>query len=106
MYKPLFNTVLVEIKQDEWARARGNDESLGGEVYREGTLIEVGFPMPTSDYPEPLNAIETIMDFAGREGDVTVMWNEGHEAGTIFEEDGKMYALLYWWDLRGAKNEQ
>ena len=102
MYKPLFNTVLVEINDKEAAWGKGNDDNLGGEVFREGKVVEVGLMMPTKDYagiPSTASFNDVVMDKA-------VVWNEGHEAGTVFEEDGKKYALLYWWDLRGVKNEQ
>lgn len=101
MYKPLFNTVLVEIKEDKWARASGNDDNIGGEAFREGVLIEFGMLVNTSDYPLGDGAIFELSDALETTIGKTVIWNEGHEAGTVFEEDGKKYALLYWWDLRG-----
>jgi hypothetical protein len=30
------------------------------------------------------------------------MWNEGVEAGTIFEFDNKLFGMIYWWDIRGV----
>lgn len=106
MYKPLFNTVLVEIddKQAKWGK--GNDDSLGGEVFREGKLLDVGSFVPTGDYPASLQDLIVIREDTGAMIGKTVMWNEGHEAGTVFEDNGKKYALLYWWDIRGVKDEQ
>lgn len=94
MFKPMFNQVLVEVdnKDKEWGG--GNNDNLGGEAYREGTLLGIGRFICTSDYPDyPLNLGEFL--------DKHVMWNEGHEAGKTFEEDGKLYALVSWWDLVG-----
>jgi hypothetical protein len=103
MYKPLFNTVLVEISDQDAKWGSGTNENIGGEAYREGTLIEVGGILMTAEYPNSDDAIEEIDNrlklFVGK----TLIWNEGHEAGTVFEEAGKKYALLYWWDLRGVK---
>lgn len=108
MYKPLFNTVLVEIDDKESKWGKGNDDSLGGEVFREGKVIETPDGLTRTDnYPwasadEAAEWAQKVADLKGK----TVMWNEGHEAGTVFEEDGKKYALLYWFDLRGVKDEQ
>lgn len=106
MYKPLFNKVLVEIDDQDAKWGSGNNENLGGEAYREGKLIEsnVTFPFVYGDLllPDDLDPEEVINELHSLEGK-TVMWNEGHEAGTVFEEDGKKYALVYWWDIIGVK---
>jgi hypothetical protein len=104
MYKPHFNHVLVELEIDKWAR--GSDDSFGGEVYREGKVTDVGGIMSVRDYPVPDEDLGDIrqyfLDMIGK----TIMWNEGHEAGKVFEHDGKKYALIYWWDIVGVKDEQ
>lgn len=99
MYKPLFNKVLVEIKVDEWGR---DDQGIAGEVYREGKVVETGVFVETSDYPGGLDddVIVYVTDLKGKD----VMWHEGHEAGTVFEENDKKYALVFWWDLIGVKD--
>lgn len=107
MYKPKFNHVLVEIddKGAEWGKS--SDGNIGGEVWREGTVLELGELVPHKDYP--LNTVEAfdllvkhIRELKGKQ----IMWNEGHEAGTVFEENGKKYCLIYWWDIIGVKDEQ
>lgn len=99
MYKPLFNKVLVEIKVDEWGR---DDQGIAGEVYREGKVIETGVFVETNDYPwhSPETLMDELQSLEGKE----VMWHEGHEAGTVFEENDKKYALVFWWDLIGVKD--
>lgn len=106
MYSPLFNHVLVEVDDKEANWGKGNNDNIGGEAYREGKVVEFG--MMLADHDHPLHTEE-----AGRQVDVIlqhligkhVMWNEGHEAGKTFEHDGKMYALVYWWDLVGVKDD-
>lgn len=97
MYKPLFNKVLVEIKVDEWGR---DDQGIAGEVYREGRVIDIGLIMPTRDYPGLPSSDSFNNVVTGKE----VMWHQGHEAGTVFEEGDKKYALVFWWDLIGVKD--
>lgn len=99
MYKPLFNTLLVEVSKDKWGS--GIDESMLGTDYREGTVRDVtSILVETKDYPSIDDTlVQTILDLKGKE----IMWNQGHEAGTVFEEDGKMYCCVYWWDIRGVK---
>lgn len=101
MYKPKFNHVLVEIddKDAKWGTDEGN---LGGVVYREGTLLSIGLLIPTSEYPNIDLLINAHDDLIAAKGQ-TVMWNEGHEAGTVFEHDNKKFALIYWWDIIGVK---
>lgn len=104
MYKPLLNTVLVEIVVDKWAP--GKDDSMLGPSYREGKVVEFGPCVDTHDNPLPhegtVNGVPKSLDsLKGRD----VMWNEGVEAGTTFEEDGKLYGFIYWWDIRGVKSD-
>lgn len=104
MYKPKFNSVLVEIddKDAKWGSA--NDESMLGKSYTKGNVIEFGECFPTEAYPylPPEGETSLATDFKDIIGK-DVMWNEGHEAGTTFEENGKLYGFIYWWDIRGVK---
>lgn len=97
MYKPKFNSVLVEIDDADAKWGNGNDDSMLGKSYSKGKVIETGQYMPTSDYPQ----ITHVDQFKFTDKDI--MWNEGVEAGTLFEEDGKLYGFIYWWDIRGVK---
>ena len=103
MYKPKFNHVLVEINDKDAKWGAGDDGNIGGVVYREGKLLEVGHFIVTHDHPMDW---ETLVDI---EADVQamvgkpIMWNEGHEAGTVHEENGKKYALIFWWDIVACK---
>jgi hypothetical protein len=104
MYKPLFNKVLVEINQDnkKWGSA---DDSIAGESYREGVVLGLGTIFGTLEHPiNNENAgrmiLEELNPLIGRE----IMWNEGHEAGTTWEDDGKVYGLIYWWEILGVKS--
>lgn len=105
MYKPLFNKVLVEIDDKDAKWGNGSDDSIAGEVYREGKVVSVGLMIPTADYPLPETQAEqaltenTALDLINKQ----IMWHEGHEAGTVFEENDKKYALIYWWDIIGVK---
>lgn len=95
MYKPLINSILVEIVVDEWAP--GNDDSMLGRDYREGRVVEVGPLLETRDYPHLPEMVDIYVK------GVEITWNYGVEAGTTFEEDGKLYGFIYWWDIRGVK---
>lgn len=103
MYKPKFNHVLVEINDKDAKWGAGDDGNIGGVVYREGSVIEVGDLVITHEYPLPNDGLllleEALKLFVGKQ----VMWNEGHEAGTVHEENGKKYALIFWWDIIGVK---
>lgn len=104
MYKPLFNQVLVEVdtESDKWGT--GNDDSMLGKDYREGTVIEIGDVVPTADYPEvPVDRVPVVHTTLPKLVGKQVMWNQGHESGKTFEHEGKMYALVFWWDLVGVK---
>jgi hypothetical protein len=104
MYQPLFNSVLVEIddKDAEWGS--GNDESMLGKSYSKGKVVKVGDLVATQTYPlvtselDMLNS-QYIKELPGKH----IMWNEGAEAGTTFEEDGKLYGMIYWYDIRAVK---
>lgn len=98
MYKPKFNSLLVEIDDKDAKWGKGNDDSMLGASYREGKLMHIGHIFPTKDYPSIASA-ESLKASVGR----AIMWNEGVEAGTVFEHEGKQYAFIYWWDVRGVK---
>lgn len=105
MYKPAFNTVLVEIdsEADKWGK--GNDEAMLGASYREGTVVEVGSYLARKDWPVEHDDLARLgADIAKLKGQ-RIMWNEGTEAGTTFEENGKMYGFIYWNDIRGVADE-
>lgn len=101
MYKPLFNQVLVEIDDSDAKWGKGNDDSFGGETFREGQLREFGTLLYTKDYPEVEGVVELLEELIGKR----VLWNEGHEAGKVFEHDDKKYALVYWWELVAVDGE-
>lgn len=104
MYEPLFNTVLVEIADPD-SKWTSSDDSMTGKAFSKGKVIRFGALSSTDKYLlddvelEDLN--KTLTKLTGR----SVMWNEGHEAGTVFEFDGKQFGLIYWWDLRAVKVE-
>lgn len=102
MYKPKFNHVLVEI-DDKDARWGTNEENIGGAVYREGVIRSVGHIISTQEYP--LSQEDTAFVVKSLPVGQAVMWNEGHEAGTVFDHDDKKYALLYYFDIIGDKDE-
>jgi hypothetical protein len=103
MFKPLFNKVLVELDDKDAKWGKGSDDNIGGEVYREGKLTEVGTIFSTNDHPIMVGEMTKILkDLVGK----AIMWHEGHEAGTVFEEDGKKYALIFWWDIAGVKDAE
>lgn len=100
MFKPMFNHVLVEVDDKDKAWGGGNNENIGGVAYREGTVISVGSYVPTAEYPLINDLVDIfLLEAPGKH----VMWNEGHEAGTVFEEDGKQYGFIYWWDIIGVE---
>lgn len=103
MYNPGFNSVLVEIDDAEAKWGNGNDDSMLGKSYRFGKVVKVGGIMATKDYPvsdEDLgNTRQFFVDLIGK----SIMWNDGVEAGTVFEHDGKQYGFIYWWDVRGVR---
>lgn len=102
MYLPTNNKVLVEIDvtEDKWGT--GNDDSMLGKDYREGWVRHIGMVFTTKDYPIASGQIaEMLKPLEGRK----VMWNQGHEAGTIFEDGNRKYALIYWYDIIGIEGE-
>lgn len=105
MYKPLFNKVLVEIDDQDAKWGSGNNDNIGGVAYRQGILMPLKDTpfFSTADYPVPPEEIAPLLEkLEGK----TIMWHEGHEAGTVFEENGKKYALIYWWDIAGVKDAE
>lgn len=101
MYTPKFNSVLVEIDDQDAKWGTGNDDSMLGKSYSKGKVVSVApEPLSTPDHPAG-NQLETnLTNLIGKD----IMWNEGTEAGTLFEEEGKLYGFIYWWDIRGIKN--
>lgn len=105
MYEPKFNSVLVEIddKDAEWGN--GNDESMLGKSYRFGTVISVAEIFSNTDkFPITGQDCTKMHEDTADLIDKQIMWNEGVEAGTVFEHDGKQYGFIYWWDIRGVKS--
>jgi hypothetical protein len=105
MYEPLFNSVLVQIDDKDAQWGSGNDDSMLGKSYSKGKVIRIGTLLETKDYPDVMEQLViaegTILDkLVGR----SIMWNEGVEAGTTFEHEGKMYGFIYWHDIRGVLN--
>lgn len=105
MYKPKFNSVLVEIDETDakWGSA-GEGESISarlGKSYSKGKLVEIGDLMVDDKYDaETLTAAVTLLtEMIGKD----IVWNEGHEAGTLFEDGDKLYGFIYWWDIRGVR---
>lgn len=98
MYTPLFNSVVIELQDEDDKWGKGNDDSMLGKSYRKGVVVAVGDGMATSAYPEVF--IDSISGLVGKE----VMYNEGAEAGTEFEHDDKQYGMIYYWDIRGVKD--
>lgn len=97
MYDPLFNSVLVEIDDKDANWGSGNDDSMLGKSYRLGTVVQVGDAVPIATYPQTPTMAD-VEKFKGQQ----IMWNEGAEAGTTFDHDGKLYGFIYWWDVRGV----
>lgn len=106
MYQPKFNSVLVEIddKDAEWGGE--NSEAMLGKSYSKGKVVSIGLIIPTEQYPaiesKSVGGViaDTVLECIGKQ----IMWNEGAEAGTTFEEDGKLYGMIYWFDIRGVKD--
>ncbi len=105
MYSPKFNSVLVEIdnKDGEWGGS--GDDTVLGKSFHKGKVIKIGLVIPTQQYPiieqVSLNGLvgDTLIDMLGKD----VIWNEGCEAGTTFEFEGKLYGFIYWSDIRAVK---
>lgn len=108
IYSPLFNKVLVEIDDKDARWGKGSDDNIGGEVFREGKVLEVADDIFAFGDTAQLSIDSQILlegklrAFLGKQ----VMWHEGHEAGTVFEENGKKYALIYWFDLIGIQDDK
>ena len=106
MYQPKFNSVLVQIDDTDAAWGGGNDESMMGKSFHKGRVVEIGkelFPGGSAGELNPQGMIDIsplIRDLVGKD----IIWNEGDEAGTTFEEDGKLYGFIYWYSIRGVKD--
>lgn len=104
MYKPKFNSVLVEIDDVDAKWGGENNENMLGKSYSKGTAISASDlyrhdKMPWATEEESKALAKEVKALFGKQ----IMWNEGTEAGTTFEEDGKLYGFIYWWDIRGVK---
>lgn len=101
MYEPAFNSVLVEIddKDAEWGS--GNDESMLGASYSKGTVVKLGDLAADDKYN--IATLEMVASDLAKLKSKQIIWNEGAEAGTIFEHNGKKYGFIYWYDIRGQK---
>lgn len=103
MFKPMFNKVLVEIDDKESTWGKSSDGNIGGVVYREGKLLEIGILIDTQEYGILVEEMgNELSELVGK----NIMWHEGHEAGTVFEENGKKYALIYWFDIIGVRDDK
>lgn len=108
MQKPQFNTILVEIPVEKWGS--GNNEGILGKSYREGKIVIVADHFTTTrEYPH-LTADDVLMITKDLVPGTEIRWNEGVEAGTIWDgerdingEITKLYAFIYWWDVRSIK---
>lgn len=107
MYAPLFNHVLVEVDDTEAAWGGARDESAGllGASFNKGKLVDYGLIFPYGDSSRLGDGIEYIGDQIKILKDKPVMWHKGHEGDSVFEHDGKKYALLFWWDLVGVGDD-
>lgn len=101
MYEPAFNSVLVEINDEDAKYGSGNDESMLGKSYSKGTVIKIGDLAGVDKYPVNIEVLaEDIFKLKGCQ----IMWNEGAEAGTTFDVGEKKYGFIYWYDIRGVLN--
>lgn len=103
MYEPVFNSVIVQIddKDGEWGS--GNDDSMLGKSFSKGTFITWGTLIPEATHL--LSTEKAILELGKSLNALKgkkIMWNEGTEAGTLFEFDGKQFGMIYWWDIRGV----
>lgn len=101
MYEPILNTVLVMINDEDAKYGGGNDDAMLGKSYRKGTIIQFGDFVATDRYP-----IESVTDYIDRLTQLKgqdILWDEGSEAGTTFEFDGKLFGMIHWWNIRGVK---
>lgn len=98
MYKPKFNSVLVEIEVDQWGG--GNDDSMLGKSFSKGKVVSFGEVFATKQHRVTAEEISELVEpLIGKQ----IIWNEGGESGTTWEEDGKLYGFIYWNDIRGVK---
>ena len=105
MYKPKFNKVLVEIDDADAQWGKSSESNPLTDAFREGKVVELGELLFGFGDTARLNqdTLEVIADSVKKLVGKQIMWHEGHEAGTVFEENGKKYALIYWWDIIGEK---
>lgn len=98
MYEPVFNSVLVQINDEDAKWGAGNEEAMLGKSYSKGTVIELADVIPSKEHPIALVDMDDLKKLEGKQ----IMFNEGVEAGTVFDFDGKTYGFIYWWDIRGV----
>lgn len=106
MYQPKFNSVLVEIDDKEGNWGGSGDDSVMGKSYNKGKVIQVGNLHSTHEHP--LEKLEKDTQLSGLLTELKgkdIMWNEGDEAGVTFEENGKLYGFIYYWNIRGCRDE-
>lgn len=105
--KPLNNHLLVEvIRDDEDVIRYTQDETL-----RKGKVLNASFSnyhltgmggMRICETPQELEQMTLELDYlVGK----TVMWSEGAESGTVFQHEGKDYALVSFWQLIGFEDD-
>lgn len=100
MYEPSYNSVLVQIddKDAEWGS--GNEESMLGKSFKKGVVMAVGDLVEDNKYSQDIldELIPELNNLKGK----SIIWNEGAEAGTTFDKDGKLFGFIYWTDIRGV----
>ena len=103
MFTPKFNSVLVEIdnKDGEWGGS--GDDTVMGKSFHKGKVIEVGELIYSQEHPFLFDHEDTKVVADKLCVGKTIIWNEGDEAGTTFEFEGKLYGFVYWWNIRGVK---
>ena len=103
LYRPLGNTVLVELIDEDEVYGTGNDDSMMGLSYQFGKLLEVGPMFSTADYPLNADVVKGVLD------DLTpgqrIIFNKGAEANASFTHEGKQYAMIFWWEIRGVETK-
>lgn len=99
MIKPLNNSCLVEIIDDnEGLYAGNNDENVQKGVLLEGGLNRYHLTASTGF---DLGGTEDISELMDHLQGKTVYWQEYADVGSKFEQDGKKYALVPWYRLIG-----
>ena len=105
LYRPLGNTVLVELIDEDEVYGTGNDDSMMGMSYQYGKLLEVGPIFATADYPDVVENAEALLDKCIPKPSERILFNKGAEANAQFTHEGKQYALIFWHDIRGVETK-